>query len=147
MHGNASTQMQCRATVFEHFGHTAQSKQVLAWIEHGFQLRFVPIHSASQFVHPRYEENELLVTQLLQNIVSKEQVPALTCSHPSQGHFANWVSCQMHKDFVRETLQSLKVVGALPPWEVKDPLVVISGLGIVKNCKGKFLSHTRLQVS
>ena len=32
-------------------------------------------------------------------------------------------------------------------WEVKDPLVVISGLGVVKNRKGKLLSHTRLQVS
>ena len=82
--------MQCRAKVLEHIGHTAQSKQVLAWIEHGFQLRFVPIHSASQLVHPRYEEKELSVTQLLQNTICKQQVPALTRSRPSEVNFANW---------------------------------------------------------
>lgn len=66
------------------------------------------------------------------------QVPALlTGSYPSQVHFANRVSCHMYKDFVRESLQSLKVVGALSPWEGKGPPVVISGLGVVKNRKGE----------
>ena len=62
---------------FEHFEHTAQSQQMLTWIEHGFLLNFVSVHSACQVVHPRYKEKVESVTQLLQTTVSKEQVPAL----------------------------------------------------------------------
>lgn len=61
----------------EHFEHTAQSEQVLAWIEYGFLLSFVPVDSACQLVHPGCKEKVFSVTQLLQNTVSKEQVPAL----------------------------------------------------------------------
>ena len=111
---------------------------MLTWIEHGFLLNFVPVHAETQLVHPRYKENVQSVTQLLQSTVSKEEVPALlTGDKPSQVHFANRISCHMYRDFVRETLQSLQAVGAMSPWEHKDPPVVISGLGVIKNRKGK----------
>ena len=63
---------------FEHFGHTAQSKQVLTWIEHGFLLNFVSVHSASQVVHPRYEENVESVTQCCKPQPAKSK--CLLCS-------------------------------------------------------------------
>ena len=76
--------------------------------------------------------------QLLEGTIGKEQVPALLAGNkPSQVHFANRVSCNIYKDFVRETLQSLSSVGAMSLWEQKEPPVVISGLGVVKNRKGK----------
>lgn len=123
---------------FAHFGNTGKSRQVLAWIEHGFSLSFVSVHAASQQVHPRYRENVQAVTDLLQQVVSKDQVPALlTGNRPAQVHFPNRVSCHMYKDFVRETLQSLLCVGALRHWMGKKPPIVISGQGVVKNRKGK----------
>lgn len=76
---------------------------MLTWIEHGFLLNFVSVHSACQVVHPRYKEKVESVTQLLQTTVSKEQVPALLIGNkPTHVHFANRVSCHMYKDFARE---------------------------------------------
>ncbi len=58
-------------------------------------------------------------------------------SQPSQVQFANLVSCMQHSDFVRETIRKLMQTGAMRPWAGKAPPMLISGLGVVANRKGK----------
>ena len=120
------------------FGHTAQSKQALSWIEHGLKFEFVAVHAKSQLQHPCFRSRLQLVEKLLLKTVGKNNVEKLLLGDkPSQVQFANRVSCMQHSDFVRETIQTLLQTGTMQPWECKAPPRVISGLGVVANRKGK----------
>lgn len=56
---------------------------------------------------------------------------------PSRVQFANRVSCRMYIKFVDTTIQELVKVGSLVAWNSPEPPVVINGMGVVKNRKGK----------
>ena len=54
--GNLRKHLPAWRQFFLCFGHTAQSKQVLSWIEHGLKFEFVAVHAKSQLQHPRFEK-------------------------------------------------------------------------------------------
>lgn len=136
--GNLQNHLTAWKQFFHCFGHTAKSKQVLSWIEQGIQLDFVAVHAPSQLQHPRFGARLQLVQQLLIKTVGKKHVDKLLLGNkPSQVQFANRVSCMQHSDFVRDTIQKLTSTGAMRPWTGTAPPVVISGLGVVVNRKGK----------
>lgn len=137
--GNLRNRLPAWQQLFRCFGHTAQSKQVLSWIEHGVQLDFVAVHAKSQLQHPRFGARLQLVEKLLTKTVGKNNVAKLLMGNkPSSVQFANRVSCMQYSDFVRDTIHKLTQTGAMKPWPGRAPPVVISGLGVVANrCKGR----------
>ncbi|KAL0020912.1 hypothetical protein WJX77_010448 [Trebouxia sp. C0004] len=136
--GNLRNHLPAWHQFFLCFGHTARSKQVLSWIEHGLKFEFVAVHAKSQLQHPRFGPRMQLVEKLWFKTVGRNDVAKLLLGDkPSQVHFANRVSCMHHSDFVRETIQKLLQTGAMKPWEGTAPPMVISGLGVVANRKGK----------
>ena len=136
--GNLRNHFPAWQQLFICFGHTSHSKQVLSWIEHGIQLDFVAVHAKSQLQHPRFGARLQLVEKLLAKTVGKNNVANMLLGNkPSPVQFANRVSCMQHPDIVRDTIQKLTQTGAMIPWTGEAPPVVISGLGVVANRKGK----------
>ncbi len=124
--------------IFHYFGHTARSKLVLSWIEHGIQLDLVAVHAKSQLQHPRFVARLQLVGKLLTKTVGKSNVAnTLLGNNPSTVQFANRASCMQHNDFVKESIKKLVQTGAMKPWTGRAPPVVISGLAVMANRKGK----------
>ena len=124
--------------LFDSYGHSAKSRQVMDWIKHGVHLDFVSPCSEAQRKHPKFSSRLHVVEQLLLATVDKCDVPSmLNRTSSAQVQFANRVSCDSHAAFVRDTLQGLSTVGLLAPWQSARPPTVINGLDVVKNCKGK----------
>ena len=58
-------------------------------------------------------------------------------SEPAPVQFANRTSCHIHKQFVSEQIEELLKVGSLVEWTGSQSPIVINGMGVVKNRKGK----------
>ena len=111
---------------------------MLDWVTNGIELDFVSPFSAGQDKHPRYSVKLKLVEQLLSKTVGRQAVhDMLHRSEPAPVQFANRTSCHIHKQFVSEQIEELLKVGSLVEWTGSQPPIVINGMGVVKNRKGK----------
>ena len=112
--------------------------QDVNWVEHGVLLEFVHPVSPGQERHPHYHSKLQLVEQLLCDAVGPGVVGSmLGRDSAAQVQFANRVSCSMHKQFVDDTIHQLVRVGSVVAWQGPWPPVVINGMGVVQNRKGK----------
>ena len=136
--GNLRRHAKAWQYLFQQCGEAKQSKVVLDWIVSGVKLDFVHPESVEQQKHPLYQVRLRLVQQLLQKTLHCDDVSEMIDrSEPAQVQFANRVSCSMHRSFVQETLQELIRVGTLQHWSGPKQPVVVNGLGVVVNRKGK----------
>lgn len=138
--GNPRHHLPAWQMLFDAFGRSHKSDMVLNWIEHGVSFDFVHPQSSIQQSHPRYQERLQLVTELLSKTVPADSIDDyINCDSPKSVHFANRVSCKYYSKFVREQRDELLATGALTSWSSVSEEVpqVVSGLGVVKNHKGK----------
>ena len=76
--GFASTRLDVWQHYFEHFGMTAKAKQILQWLQHGLDIKWVPYDAESQQRHPKYRKKVQLVGKLLHQTPGPQGVdPAL----------------------------------------------------------------------
>ena len=123
---------------FQHFGLTTKARQIPQWLEDGLDISWVHIHATSQQLHPRYAKKLELVKALLAKTLGVEKVASrLQGNRPQQVHFQNRVSVSMHAKFVDESIQELLKTGAIRPWDRKEPITVINGLGVAVDRGGK----------
>ena len=136
--GNLTRHHAAWQMLFRTYGYTKRARHVLSWVADGIKFEFVSPFSPGQERHPRYRVRLQLVRQLLSNTVGPDAVHGmLHRDQPAHVQFANRISCSMHKQFVTDTIQDLIRVGSLVEWQGLQPPVVINGMGVVKNRKGK----------
>ena len=76
-------------------------------------------------------------TLLIKTIGAEQAASKLQGDQLQHVHFHNRVSVSMHADFVDESIRELLRMGAIRPWDRKEPLTVINGLGVAVDCVGK----------
>ena len=136
--GNLTTHVVAWQAFFMQFGNTMRSSLVLDWVSNGIKLEFVSPFSAGQDKHPRHSVKLKSVENLLSQTVGHQAVHGmLHRSEPTPVQFASRVSCHIHKQFVSEQIEELLKVGSLVEWTNSKPPVVVNGMGVVKNRKGK----------
>lgn len=138
--GNIRHHLPAWKALFDSIGVSSKAAAVLQWVEHGVSFDFVhPLAEVQQAI-PRYKERLQLVHDLLSKTVSAGSIDELLdCDTPGQVHFANRVSCTYYSEFVRQQRDELLASGALVQWDAvsAEKPQVVSGLGVVKNHKGK----------
>jgi hypothetical protein len=118
---------------------TAEQVQVLEWLRTGITVHWVHVHHPAQLKHPRFRVRLELVTQKLHLVFpdQPEKVQELLSGNrPGRVHFPNRKSAFMHAEFTRSALHELVATQAIEQVGPND-VIVVSGLGVVINRKGK----------
>ena len=123
---------------FDQTGWTTKARHIVGWLTKGLSITFVPIDAECQTKHPRFEERLKLVRNLLEKNVGRAAVQELLMgSQPHQVHFKNRISVKQHIEFVVDTIQQLLQHGVIKPWQQTTPMIVINGLGVAVDRRGK----------
>ena len=136
--GYISTRQPLWREYFQTFGMTAKAKEILQWLAFGLDIKSVPVDSPCQHLHPRFAKRLALVQKLLEKTVGKDQVVGkLSGREPQQVQFRNRVSVQPYNDFAASEIATLVKLGVIQPWTLEEPIIVINGMGVVEERKGK----------
>ena len=136
--GNLTRHHAAWKMLFAKYGYTKRARHVLRWVAEGVKFEFVSPFSPGQEKHPRFQTKLQVVRQLLSDTVGPDAVHGmLHRNQPASVQFANRVSCSMYKQFVSGAIQELVKVGSLVEWQGAVAPVLINGMGVVKNRKGK----------